>query len=401
MTKKRLAYFFVFITSVISILVLANNSRYKRLTSEDNNQTNKQLTNVSSSLEKAIDQYDIQIDSILKKHKTVGAAIAIVYKDSILYTKCHGVKNCKTNDSIDKHTVFRLASVSKAVTGVLSGILVNENKIDLQSKVKTYLPTFKLKDSINTYNLTIENLLDHTTGLVPHAYDNLVESGVEYNRILNNLEKVRISAPPGKLYGYQNVTFSLVDTIFKSATKTPFDKLINEYVFEPFCMQDASVGLEAFEQNPNIAYPHHKNIFRYKKLKLNKGYYNTIPAAGVNASITDMANLIVNLLKDDQFTNQLTNTIFKPRIITPLGRRYLRSWGEINSKYYGLGWRILNYRGHQVAYHGGYIKGYKTELAIFKDLDFGIVYLSNSPDKSAALSIPTFLNLYLPSLQGS
>ena len=90
---------------------------------------------------------------------------------------------------------------------------------------------FHLKHSVNTADLKIENILDHTSGLVPHAYDNLIEDDLPLYQIIKNLYEADISAPPGKLYSYQNVVFSLIDTIAYIQTGVPFDKLMEKYIF--------------------------------------------------------------------------------------------------------------------------------------------------------------------------
>lgn len=345
-----------------------------------------------------VKKYDHIIDSILTKNGTMGAAIAIIHNDKIQYVNCHGLKNSKTKEAIDEHTVFRLASVSKTISGVLAGILIGENIIHLEDKIIDYLPQFKLKDSASTQNLNISHILTHTTGLVPHAYDNLIEDNVSYTTVIEKLDDVNIYASPGELYAYQNVTFSLLDTISAIATKSNFKNLMQSYVFTPFCMQDASVGFEPFRDNTNIAHPHQKIAKnRFAQLKLNDHYYNTIPAAGINASLSDMSQFIQSILSSKENYQSLTETIFTPRIITPLRRSYLREWDNVQSKHYGLGWRIIGYKDRTIAYHGGYVKGYKTEIAICEEENIGIVYLSNSPDKSASISIPTFLKMYFES----
>lgn len=364
--------------------------------------TPKPKKTTNKKFKKVINKYDRIIDSILTKNGTLGAAIAIVHNNKIEYVKCHGYKNSKTKDSIDEHTVFRLASVSKTISGVLAGILVNENLIDLNDKIVDYLPNFKLKDSTSTKNLNISHILTHTTGLVPHAFDNLIEADVSFPKVIDRLEEVNIYGTPGELYGYQNVTFSLLDTISEIATKNNFENLIESYVFTPFCMQDASVGFEPFLKNENIAYPHQKIAnHRFAQLKLNDHYYNTIPAAGINASLSDMSHFIQSILSSKDNYSKLTKTVFKPRVKTPLRRSYLRSWDKVQSKHYGLGWRIIGYRDHTIAYHGGYVTGYKTEIAICEEENIGIVYLSNSPDRTASVSIPSFLKLFFESKKAS
>ena len=356
---------------------------------------------VYTKMDSLIFQYDTLLSNTIDSVGTVGAAIVITYKDEIAFLKCYGVKEKGGIDSINENTIFRLASVSKTITGVLAGILSDENSIDLDDKVIDYLPDFKLKDSINTHDLSIRNILSHTSGLVPHAYDNLVEAQVPFSIIMDSLHRVNISDVPGKLYGYQNVVFSLYDTISSIKTSKNFNELLHEKLFNPFGMTEASAGFPSFAKNDNKALPHGRYKGKYGDLKLNDRYYNTNPAAGINASISDMGQFLLALSGNDTsiLRNDVAKEVLSPQVISPLRWNYLRKWDKVESKHYALGWRIIGYHGKPIAYHGGYVQGYRAEIALCRDEDFGIAFLTNSPNAVGSMSIPMFLDLYFEMIE--
>lgn len=356
---------------------------------------------VFTKTDSMIFRFDTLYTAKLEAASTVGAALAIVHKGEVVYTKCYGVRKKGEEAAVNKNTVFRLASVSKTVTGALAGILSEENVIPLDDKVIDYLPTFRLKDSVNTADLSVRNILSHTSGLVPHAYDNLIEAQVPMRVVIDSLRLVNISGVPGMLYGYQNTVFSMYDTIVEVETSQRFQDLIDDKLFTPFGMNDASADYESFASNDNKAFPHYYS----RVLKLNDRYYNTKPAAGINASIEDMAHFLLELSKIDSSGNQAYNDsvknfnpafteVFTPQVLSPLRRVYLRQWRGVQSKHYGLGWRIIGYHDHQIAYHGGYVQGYRAEIALCQDEEIGIVYLTNSPGSVGAWVVPTFLDMY-------
>lgn len=344
-------------------------------------------------------KYDTLITQKLDSANVVGAALVITHRGQTLLSKTYGVKESGTSDSVDNHTLFRLASVSKTVTGVLAGVLHNEGIIGLDDPVISYLPGFRLKDSVNTHSITIRHLLSHTSGLVPHAYDNLVEAHVPFSTIMDSLFRVNISAPPGQLYGYQNVMFSLYDTISEVKTGKPFEETLDEKLFQPFGMRDASAGFESFRSSPNRALPHRRSGVGYRPMRLNDRYYLTNPAAGINASISDMENFLLSLNSNDPHTIHplVTDTVFFPQVRSPLRWIYLRQWDRVDSKHYGLGWRLIGYKDRIVAYHGGYVSGYKAEIAVCRDEDIGIAFLTNSPGRVGSEVVPLFLNIWFGS----
>lgn len=328
---------------------------------------------------------------------TVGAAYTIVQDGDVVYTGTYGVLEKGKPAKVNEHTLFRLASVSKGFAGVLASMLEQDGILSLDDRVADHYPGFQLKDSINTIDLTIRNLLSHTSGLVPYAFDNLVEADQDLFTIVDRLDEVPISAPPGELYGYQNVLFSMLDPIAKKATGSPYQVLLEQRIFNPMGMDDASAGPVDMERFPNMAHPHVNTGKEYVALPSHRGYYNVLPAAGVNASISDMGQWLLALLghKPEWMPDTVLRSISTPVIYTPLKWRYTRYWKPFRERYYSLGWRIYNYQGRKIVYHGGYIRGYRAELAFCPAEDVGIAFLQNSPNNLASRFVPTFMDLFL------
>ena len=347
-------------------------------------------------IKEVIEKYDSILNSQISESNLVGAAVVITYKNEIALLKCFGVQKAGEKKAINKHTIFRLASVSKTITGVLAGILDDEDIVDLDEKVVNYLPEFQLKNSESTNNISVRHLLSHTSGLIPHAYDLMVEDHVPLEKIMARLNEVDIAAPPGELYGYQNVVYSIYDPIVTAITDKGFNLLLNEKVFIPFGMSDASTGYDAFKNDNNKAYPHfNQGNKRYKPMRLNDRYYNTTPAAGVNASISDLGQFLITLNDKDSkyFSDKARKTVFTPQVKSLLKSTYFRSWGKVQSKQYAIGWRVVDYKKRKVAYHGGFVSGYKAEIALCEKENIGIAILTNSPNNSTSKTIPTFLSM--------
>ena len=332
----------------------------------------------------------------LDSSHTVGAAYTIVHNGDVAYTGTYGEREYGSDLEVDSHTRFRLASVSKGFAGALACLLELDGAFSLDDRVVDHYPGFALKDSASTAELTLRHLLSHTSGLVPYAYDNLVEADQKLNDIIARLDEVDVSAPPGELYGYQNVLFSMLDPIARRTTGVPYQILLDEKIFKPLGMKDASAGPMDLDKNPNLAFPHVKTGAGYVSLNPHEGYYNVMPAAGVNASISDMEQWLLALLgqKPEMMPDTILTSLGTPVIYTPLKWRYTRYWKPFRERYYSLGWRIYNYQGRQIVYHGGYIRGYRAEIAFCAEENIGIAFLQNSPNGLASRCVPTFFDLY-------
>jgi beta-lactamase class C len=93
-------------------------------------------------------------------------------------------------------------------------------------------------------------------------------------------------------------------------------------------------------------------------------------------------------------SSQMLDTLYQPLIVTPIKNRYFRLWQPFNKAYYGLGWRILQFPDHKVVYHGGYVNGYRSEIAFIPDEGLGIVVLVNAPSSLPNFSIPKFFEVF-------
>src|SRR6188768_146567 len=101
-----------------------------------------------------LSDYENNIRNLQRKTKTPGVAIVIVRDTSVVYIKGIGVREVGKPDSIDAHTVFRLASVSKCLAPVLTGLLVEDGLLSWDDPIIKYVPDFSLKSKANTDSLT-------------------------------------------------------------------------------------------------------------------------------------------------------------------------------------------------------------------------------------------------------
>jgi len=346
--------------------------------------------------ENLLSEYETKIRELQASTKTPGVAIAVVRDTTVLYLRGIGLREVGKQDSVDEHSVFRLASVSKCFAPILTGLLVEEGVLSWDDKIIRYLPDFELKSRAHTDSLTIRHVLSHTTGLPYHTYTNLVEEGLELSQMLPLLKDVNLSGKPGQYYSYQNVAYSIIGEVIEAATGKTYHQMVVERIFKPLRMLDASMTYEEILVNQNVARPHLNWRKGWRTTSINNTYYNVGPAGGVNASISDMAQLMRALLGDDHtfIQKQTLDEIFSPVVKARSKNRNFRKWITRADAYYGMGWRVLNFDADTLYYHGGYVNGYRSEIALNRKDKIGICVLSNGPGTLVDNSVPIFFNLY-------
>lgn len=342
-----------------------------------------------------------QLDTIVKqrieKYKIPGIAVTMVNNGITYLCKGYGVKKINTQDSIDCHTVFRLGSVSKGFASIMAGILVHDSLIKWNSTIADYLPDLTLYDSSLTSKITIKHILSHTSGYPVHTYTDRLDDNVSLPLIYNELKNVPAITPVGKVYSYQNVIYCLIGDIIYASQGVSYDTLVCAKIFDPLQMNSASFGLNGLKANNNLAYPHLRSKGNYITTMLNSRYYSAAPAAGINASIYDMDIWLKALMGEfpDILPKDMLDEIFTPTIDSKILRKYRYTWKNLKKTYYGLGWRVFDFGNTQVVYHGGYVQGYRAEIAFIPNEKFGIAILSNSSSSVPGKILGEFFTEYI------
>ena len=323
-----------------------------------------------------VNHYSKQVGVKLKEKSIPGAALSIVYGNNE-FKKGFGKTKVKKGTKINENTRFRLASVSKTFAGSLAAKLASEGKLDLDNTIGHYLPN--ARNSVHK-DLKVFNLLSHSSGIVPNAYDNLVESRMSYFAITNRLLDIAPICKPSRCYGYQNVMFSLIDRVIEAKTGLDYKTWIEEFVFSPLGMLDGGVGVHNLTKDKNFAHPHVLGRKYWHTAKLKDNYYKVLPAAGVNASAADMAIWLraqlghfPEVLSLDALTIQSRPYIRTKR---ELKRRVWRDY--VRDAYYGLGWRLYNFDDVEILYHSGWVQGYRTDVVVIPAFDIGFSLLLNA-----------------------
>lgn len=329
----------------------------------------------------------------------VGLAAAMVRQGEVTLIRTYGPRALGEDAPVDPHTTFRVASLSKGfATGVVSQ-LVAEEKLSLDAGVARFAPTMKLRDPAQTERLTLEDILSHRTGLPPYAYDNLLEAGVAPETILGEYRKVDPICSVGRCYAYQNVVFDVVSNVIAEVDGRPYDAAVEARLFDRLDMTGASFGIKALTRNDNWARPHkRKRGEAWRVTDVRRPYYGVPAAAGINASIADMAEWLKAQLGEAPtvLTPAMLELTHARRVATPGEIRRVRNIYTLDAAHYGLGWRIYEYRGATVVTHSGSVDdGYAAQIAFLPEKEVGIVLLTNSRSRRFWEILPAFLNAAL------
>lgn len=299
---------------------------------------------------------------------------------------------------VDTRTVFRLASVSKGFAGTLCGLLADAGFLSLQQSVVDLVPGLQLADPNAPAALTLERLLSHQTGLPHHTFDMNLEAHASLADLIQALPKVRPACAVGGCYAYQNVLFNVASDAAFGAVGSFFEVELGRRLLVPLGMSDTSVGREALIGSQNWARPHVYARRGWVAVQPQPTYYQLPAAAGVNASIRDIAVWMRAQL--GQFPEVVPPAVIEAvqtsRVDTPgelLGPRWRRE--RLRSAGYALGWRVFDYAGQRLVFHAGAVQGYRAMVGLLPDQGFGVAVLWNSNSGVPAGLLPRILDRQL------
>lgn len=332
---------------------------------------------LSATASESLDQF--WIDTQKKLHERAIPGFSLVYvekgREPVFL---HKGKTEKNGDAVDQYTVFRLASVSKTFAGGLTAKLVNQGKLQWQQPLAELAPEFKYHR--NNRTITLKHLLSQSSGLMPNAYDNLIEANYKLPRILNELAELEPLCPPGECYTYQNALFGILEHYFAKQNQS-FAQLLAQEILSPLDMQYTSVGKQGLTQSQRWAKPHVLTRKRnWVKTRVADSYYHVAPAAGVNTNSHDLAIWLQAML--GEYPN-----IVSPELVADLTTPYTRTTRELRRRawrkllddaHYGLGWRVYDVSGLKIAYHSGWVSGYRAEISFSPQAGIGIAMLMNA-----------------------
>ncbi|MDH5258616.1 MAG: beta-lactamase family protein, partial [Gammaproteobacteria bacterium] len=198
--------------------------------------------------------------SNLNKKGRFNGTVLLARDDKILFNNSYGFQDVDETISLSENSSFNLASVSKQFTSMAIVLLSYKGKLSYQDNITDYIPELGLFE-----NVTIENLLHHTSGIP----DYISLAGKEWNedKILKTTDVISIlkssaSSPefsPGSKFKYSNTGYVLLAEIVKRVSGESFADFMKDNVFLPSEMNHSSVFNLLSDLEPE------NRVYGYKK----------------------------------------------------------------------------------------------------------------------------------------
>ncbi len=209
----------------------------------------------------------------IDNNKIPGAVVLVGNEKGIVYQKAFGVKNPLTNEKYATDDIFRIASMTKAITSVAVLKLWEDGKINLDDPIEKYIPEFKDTEILESFNekdssytskpstnkITIRQLLTHTSGIGYDFIDGnpsikaifykkkqsfmkngvmcFCDEDVTIGEAIRNLADVPLHHEPGEKFTY-SMGLDVLGYMIEIVSGKKLDVFYREEIFDPLDMND-------------------------------------------------------------------------------------------------------------------------------------------------------------------
>lgn len=328
----------------------------------------------------------------MEREKIAGLSVAVTDRYGIVYSEGFGCDSIERPEiKTTPKSLFRIASISKMITGMTVMRLCELGRLSLDDKAKKYVPWLSLPKSGAEKTITLRHLLSHTAGL-PAEYtpvgsrdEGSLESFLKNGLV--NLENVFM--PGERNYLYSNWGIHLVSYIAEQVTGQRFTELAREYVLEPLLMNETTYNLCVAATYP-LSLPHeHTESGEISLVHYMKENAARMAAGGIYSSsseLTKLARCVLNNGKSDTGSTVIGESSMEEM------KKIHAFAGKEAYTYYGLTMMRLDKDGEEYYGHLGSAPPYSSSLYVHPRSGYGVITLINTEVKNEVrLEIPQII----------
>ena len=300
-------------------------------------------------------QIDSMINNEIEANNIPGAVVLIGDEKGINFQKSYGIKNPETNEEFKNDDIFRIASMTKAITSFGVVKLWEKGLIDFDDPIKKYIPEFEYVEILDSFDesdssfttikrtkdITIRQLLTHTSGIgydfidgnpaIKAIYHKKKQDFMDYGVLcfcdqditigesITKLSDVPLHHEPGEKYTY-GIGLDVLGYMIEIVSNKTLDIFFKEEIFDPLEMNDTYfyipeskserlVPVQTFNSglsyNTNIADNDSWVIFEDKRFNVNYPIEGErvffAGGCGLSSTVKDYYNFLSIFINDGKF----------------------------------------------------------------------------------------------------
>ena len=334
------------------------------------------------ALETKLKEFDAYMTQVVKDWNVPGLGVGIVVKDQVIFAKGYGNLDYGKKLPFTPKTVVPIASNTKLFTSVAAGLLVEEGKLDWDRPVRQFVPGIRFYDDDLTATVTIRDMLSHRTGITRH--DTIwYKSSFTRKELFERLQYLEPTQPMRQTFLYNNMMYAGAGYIIELLSGKTWEDFVTDRIFRPLGMTSTVFSIDDVikQPEPGVPFTERRDSFELYQIPYYREQVGVGPAGSINSNIEDMSKWLVALLNGGTVGGKpvipaaVLKATLQPAIALPNTTLESRGYGELLNSAYGTGRWTASYRGHLLAYHGGDINGFHSQVSIMPYDGIGVVVL--------------------------
>ncbi|RAJ08314.1 CubicO group peptidase (beta-lactamase class C family) [Chitinophaga skermanii] len=299
-----------------------------------------------------------KLDSLftnLEQHDKYMGSICMMQDGQVIYNRAIGYADLTSSKKANTNTKYRIGSVSKTFTAVLTLKAVEEKKLALQQTLDQFFPQIP-----HAQRITIEQLLNHHSGVYDFTKDDAYLSYLTENKpekeMIAIIANSKPAFEPGTKSDYSNSNYVLLSYILEKVYRQPYGTILQTKIVKPLRLVDTYFGSKTdLSKNESYSYK-----FRSSWTKEEETHVS-IPmgAGGIVSTPKDLNTFIVALMNG--------------QLLTPASLNLMKAMKDD----FGLGMVEVKIKGHEAFGHNGRIDGFHSNLWYFPGGKLSIALISN------------------------
>ncbi|WP_394975270.1 serine hydrolase domain-containing protein [uncultured Croceitalea sp.] len=310
------------------------------------------------------------LHNLIIKEKVPGLSITINKNGETIFQNGFGYADIENKISVEpRNTIFRIASISKCITALAFGKMIEEGLLQFDDSFYKHVPYYPKK----AYDFTLRQLASHTAGI--RAYRGKEFGLNEPYSIADSLEVFKNDSlvfEPGKGYLYNSFDFVLLSLAMQEANGVPFETYVKEKILIPLGMTNTfapplTKSVSSIEL-ANQAKFYTKTVLGFEKAIEVNNFYK-LSGGGYLSTSDDVAKLGKAILEQKILDKGMFKELCSPQYING------------KSTYYGLGFQVSKDK-HDRSFigHVGSSVGAYSNLFIYPKEELVISILINCTD---------------------
>jgi len=333
-----------------------------------------------SSIDARLEGFDAYMAQVLRDWNVPGIGVGIVIKDKLVFAKGYGYRDYGKKLPFTPTTTQPIASNTKLFTAIAAGMLVEDGKLDWDQPIRQYVPSLKFFNDDLDRTITIRDMLSHRTGITRH---DLIWYKSEFTQkeLFERLKYLEPSEPARSVFLYNNMMYAGSGFSIELLSGKTWEAFVRDRILTPLGMTTTTFTIEDMLKTPEpgVPYTERRDSTELYQIPYYSDAIGVAPAGAINSSIVDMSKWLIALMNDGKpdgkqvLPKAAIKQTLAPSIALPNTGLEVRGWGELLNAAYGMGRWTASYRGHLIAYHGGDLPGFHSQVSTMPYDGIGVI----------------------------